>query len=104
MALALLRRRSLFVGALEGSATGTVARSLEPVRQGRLPGAWSQRGSGLLLSAVGAFGACRSNLVSCGAALRAERARAWNLFSEKWLAATLVARLGAGVGCALLLC
>ncbi len=92
MALTLLRRRGLFVGALEGSATGTVARSLEPARL------W------LLLSAVGAFGACRSNLVSCGAALRAERARAWNLFSEKWLAATLVARLGAGVGCALLLC
>lgn len=36
--------------------------------------------------------------------LRAERARAWNLFSENWLAAALVARLGAGVGCALLLC
>lgn len=90
MALTLLRRRGLFVGALEGSATGTAARG--------------QCGSGLLLSAVGAFGACRSNLVSCGAALRAERARAWNLFSEKWLAATLVARLGAGFGCALLLC
>lgn len=36
--------------------------------------------------------------------LRAERARAWNLFSENWLAAALVARLGAGFGCALLLC
>ena len=36
--------------------------------------------------------------------LRAERARAWNLFSGKWLVAALVARLGAGGVYALLLC
>lgn len=57
---------------------------MEPVRQE------------LLLSAAGAWGACCSNLVSCRVMLRAERARAWNLFAGKWLVAALVARLGAG--------
>ena len=65
---------------------------MEPVRQE------------LLLSAAGAWGACCSNLVSCHVMLRAERARAWNLFAGKWLVAALVARLGAGGGYALLLC
>ena len=44
---------------------------MEPVRQE------------LLLSAAGAWGACCSNLVSCRVMLRAERARAWNLFAGK---------------------
>ena len=36
--------------------------------------------------------------------LRVERARAWGRFSENWLAGAFVVRLGAGGGCALLLC